>query len=171
MTGHAGLANERSTGWDFGQDVDLLVAFLNTRGFGAAADVLAYEETWHKWVVQRGLGSTGDRAQARRVRDALWASAAGETVIDGTGSLIRIELHHGTPLFAPADALGYALAAAARLVVTGCWERVKICPAEDCGRAIFDRSRNRSRMWCSMQVCGNREKARSWRERARAGAH
>jgi predicted RNA-binding Zn ribbon-like protein len=42
---------------------------------------------------------------------------------------------------------------------------VKICPAADCRWAFFDHSRNRSRTWCSMRVCGNREKARAWRER------
>ena len=60
------------------------------------------------------------------------------------------------------------VAASARLAVLGSWERFKICPADDCLRAFFDRSRNRSRTWCSMQVCGNREKARTFRKRTRA---
>ena len=58
--------------------------------------------------------------------------------------------------------------ASARLAVLGSWERLEICPADDCLRAFFDRSRNRSRTWCSMQVCGNREKARTFRKRTRA---
>ena len=34
------------------------------------------------------------------------------------------------------------------------------------GKVVFyDQSRNRSRAWCSMEVCGNREKARSFRVR------
>ena len=36
-------------------------------------------------------------------------------------------------------------------------ERLKICP--NCGWLFLDRSRNRSRAWCDMAVCGNRVKA------------
>ncbi|WP_119258791.1 CGNR zinc finger domain-containing protein [Shinella zoogloeoides] len=36
-------------------------------------------------------------------------------------------------------------------------ERLKICP--NCGWLFLDRSRNRSRAWCDMAVCGNRAKA------------
>ncbi len=37
-------------------------------------------------------------------------------------------------------------------------ERLKICP--NCQWLFIDRSRNRSRAWCDMSVCGNRTKAR-----------
>ncbi|MCM2473954.1 hypothetical protein HGO38_10765 [Rhizobium sp. CG5] len=36
-------------------------------------------------------------------------------------------------------------------------ERMKICA--NCGWLFLDRSKNRSRMWCDMAVCGNRVKA------------
>ena len=36
-------------------------------------------------------------------------------------------------------------------------ERLKIC--RNCGWLFVDRSRNRSRAWCDMAVCGNRAKA------------
>lgn len=36
--------------------------------------------------------------------------------------------------------------------------RLRICP--NCGWLFSDRSRNGSRMWCDMAVCGNRQKAR-----------
>ena len=36
-------------------------------------------------------------------------------------------------------------------------ERLKICP--NCRWLFLDRSRNRSRTWCDMMVCGNRAKA------------
>lgn len=36
-------------------------------------------------------------------------------------------------------------------------DRLKICP--NCGWLFIDRSRNRSRAWCDMAVCGNRAKA------------
>jgi predicted RNA-binding Zn ribbon-like protein len=38
--------------------------------------------------------------------------------------------------------------------------RVRTCAAENCAWLFIDRSRNRSRQWCDMSVCGNRAKAR-----------
>jgi predicted RNA-binding Zn ribbon-like protein len=40
----------------------------------------------------------------------------------------------------------------------GQWERLKACRQETCGWLFYDGSRNRSSNWCSMQVCGGREK-------------
>ena len=67
----------------------------------------------------------------------------------------------------PLDAAGAILLAAVRLADAGDWPRVKLCAAETCRWAFVDESRNRSRAWCSMEVCGNRAKARSFRSRAR----
>jgi predicted RNA-binding Zn ribbon-like protein len=38
--------------------------------------------------------------------------------------------------------------------------RVGCCQAEGCGWFFVDESPNRSRLWCSSEVCGNRERAR-----------
>ncbi|WP_030529914.1 CGNR zinc finger domain-containing protein [Prauserella rugosa] len=65
-------------------------------------------------------------------------------------------------------AVGAVYTAALRLAVLGTWQRVKICPADDCLWAFYDESRNRSRTWCSMSVCGNRVKARTFRQRTSA---
>jgi len=51
----------------------------------------------------------------------------------------------------------------------GTWTRLKACRSETCEWAFYDRSRNRSGTWCSMAVCGNREKARAHRRRHAAG--
>ena len=47
----------------------------------------------------------------------------------------------------------------------GTWRRLKACPAEDCRWAFYDHSRNRSGTWCEIGKCGNRAKARRFRER------
>ena len=44
------------------------------------------------------------------------------------------------------------------------WRRLKACPAADCQWAFYDHSRNRSGTWCEMGKCGNRAKARRFRE-------
>jgi predicted RNA-binding Zn ribbon-like protein len=38
--------------------------------------------------------------------------------------------------------------------------RVRECGGTDCHWLFLDTSKNRTRQWCSMQSCGNREKAR-----------
>jgi predicted RNA-binding Zn ribbon-like protein len=64
-------------------------------------------------------------------------------------------------------ALAAVLAAVVSTAGDDTWERMKICSADDCHWAFIDRSRNRSRTWCAMGVCGNRAKTRSYRARRR----
>ena len=45
--------------------------------------------------------------------------------------------------------------------------RLKICP--NCGWLFLDRSKNKSRMWCDMTVCGNRRKASRHYRRTKDG--
>jgi predicted RNA-binding Zn ribbon-like protein len=44
--------------------------------------------------------------------------------------------------------------------------RLRICP--NCNWLFLDRSRNSSRLWCDMAICGNREKAKRHYRRRRA---
>jgi predicted RNA-binding Zn ribbon-like protein len=45
---------------------------------------------------------------------------------------------------------------------------VRLCASETCAWLFVDKSRNRSRRWCDMKVCGNRDKVRRHYRRARA---
>ncbi|HLV25853.1 MAG TPA: CGNR zinc finger domain-containing protein [Gemmatimonadales bacterium] len=44
--------------------------------------------------------------------------------------------------------------------------RVRQCAGEGCERVFLDETRNGTRKWCVMEACGNREKARRFRERS-----
>lgn len=62
----------------------------------------------------------------------------------------------------PADgALATLLAIAADAGASGTWARLKACREPSCRWAYYDHSRNRRRTWCSMELCGNRAKARA----------
>ena len=59
---------------------------------------------------------------------------------------------------------------AAAIIVSrtdGDWARLKVCQERSCQWAFFDTSKNRSRSWCSMRLCGNRTKTRAYRARQR----
>jgi predicted RNA-binding Zn ribbon-like protein len=53
-----------------------------------------------------------------------------------------------------------ALVSAAELLTSDELSRVRECEGERCAWLFIDRSKNRSRRWCDMTVCGNRVKAR-----------
>ncbi|WP_159952204.1 CGNR zinc finger domain-containing protein [Rhizobium sp. 18065] len=57
---------------------------------------------------------------------------------------------------------------ALRLLGEPAAERMKICG--NCGWLFLDRSKNRSRYWCDMAVCGNRAKASRHYHRRKDGA-
>ncbi len=147
-------------------DASLVVDFLNTVNVEHGTDLLDQPERWHEWAAGRGV-TPSPPPETRAARDALRA-AVGDPRLPASELDVaaRIRLGDVGPELVAGDVLGAVLAACARLVVRGDWIRLKICPADTCLWAFYDESRNRSRTWCSMRVCGNREKARGWRARA-----
>jgi predicted RNA-binding Zn ribbon-like protein len=65
-------------------------------------------------------------------------------------------------------ALTSLLLIAAEAHTLGTWSRLKVCSADDCQWAFYDRSPTRNGCWCSMQICGSRAKSRAYRSRATA---
>jgi len=45
--------------------------------------------------------------------------------------------------------------------------RVKQCQGEKCGWLFFDTTKNKSRRWCEMEICGNRAKQKRFSDRSR----
>lgn len=119
---------------------------------------------------------------ARTLRESLRALLranhdGGTTTRDGLDELaarlpLRVRFDSGTPeLIAAADGtaggLAQVLAACVRSASDGTWSRLKVCGEQTCQWAFYDLTRNHSRAWCSMRVCGNRSKTRTYRERQR----
>ena len=142
---------------------ELLVDFLNTLDVEEGTDELEDAAAFGGWADRHGVAA-GDAAEAKRVRDAL------RSVIDGeSASLPPLELEtscEGRSVEITArTAAEAAVASSVILSIQGKLGRVKLCGAEDCRWAFYDQSRNGSRTWCSMGVCGNRQKARTYRAR------
>ena len=66
------------------------------------------------------------------------------------------------------DVLAPVVESAAALLTSPDLSRVRECESETCGWLFIDRSRNRSRRWCDMTVCGNRAKVRRHYQRTHA---
>jgi predicted RNA-binding Zn ribbon-like protein len=90
--------------------------------------------------------------------------AAASAVVDGAAraARLRVGVADGALVF---DSEHDVLRALAEAMADGSWSRLKACRAETCQFAFIDTARNRSRQWCDMAVCGNREKARRFRSR------
>jgi len=144
-------------------EADLLVDFLNTIDIEDSTDDLASAAGLRRWAAAHGL-EAGGLEDARRTREALRSLVTG-----GRPDLPAVSLHpscegEGVSLRSNTVAEA-ALAATVVLSIQGKIGRVKLCQADTCRYAFVDHSRNGSRAWCSMEVCGNRAKARNFRSK------
>ena len=62
-------------------------------------------------------------------------------------------------------AIGRLVGVAFMAELDGSWHRFRLCADPTCTTVFYDRSKNHSARWCSMQTCGNRNKVRAFRER------
>ena len=67
----------------------------------------------------------------------------------------------------PASPIWPIVEAAAELLSSGDRARIRECSNETCRWLFLDQSKNHSRRWCDMSVCGNRAKARRFHARER----
>jgi predicted RNA-binding Zn ribbon-like protein len=101
-----------------------------------------------------------------RAVDAMRRASAGtrsEIHVEPDGPRLVIAVNAGVDA-----AIGALLAITARAMINDTWTRLKACPGRDCGWTFYDHSRNQSARWCSMKVCGDREKARAYYQRKAA---
>lgn len=169
---------------------DLLRDFVNTYDVEGDADELASPAELSVWLRERGLIGEADRAcdedlaTAAQLREGLRLAlrhnhdggpyAIPEGLEAALAALpVRVTLTAGTPALEPvASGVAGGLARIAAMIpaahADGTWPRLKVCAESTCQWAFIDSSKNRSRSWCSMRVCGNRTKTRAYRARRQA---
>jgi len=167
----------------------LLQAFINTH-FDLVeewgADLLATPDGLRRWLADHGLLTTRTRittADLERVvvvreglRNLLAARVSSNSALNRafSGACLEIRMTPRGAELVPVGttaldrALGSLLAIQVRAMVDGSWQRLKACPGRHCGWVFYDHSRNNSGRWCSMNVCGGREKARAHYYRQRS---
>jgi predicted RNA-binding Zn ribbon-like protein len=168
----------------------LLCAFANTFDVEDGSDALADPAGLTEWLTKHGLldqpatAGPADVPLARRLRDGVRQAMIQhhdgdvETAIPDLDEVARLlplrTTFDGTrPRLVPSATgvragLARVLVAIVEAQTSGTWIRLKLCGADDCAWAYYDTSKNRSRLWCSMEVCGNRQKTRAYRARRRA---
>jgi predicted RNA-binding Zn ribbon-like protein len=171
-------------------ELELVRQFLNTIDIEDDLEEIGTPAKLGTWLSEHGLGNgrapeDADVRRAIAMRESLRALTLannGEplpghavptlnSIACEARLLVRFDEHGKTALEPAGDgaeaALGELLAIVFRSMAEGTWSRLKACRAETCQWAFYDRSKNRSGTWCSMAVCGNRAKARSYRDRHR----
>ncbi len=156
------------------------------------ADVLSSPAALAAWLSHHGLVAPAarldqhDLERALTLRDALRGLLragmhgdpdrhAARTRVDrlARGACVEVRLDPSAPRFVSPDetsidgAIGVLIATVATAMIDGTWWRMKLCPGRHCGWAFYDHSRNQAGRWCSMSVCGGREKARAQYRRRR----
>lgn len=171
--------------------VALVQAFVNTVAEEGTHrwEAFANPDSLRVWLARKELLDDGEavgdadlvraRDARRALRSLLTANNGGEVDPETVDALnLAAERAMLTVRFGPEGrsaletgaggmdgAIGKVLVAAHAGMGEGTWERLKTCANAACGWAFYDRSRNRSGRWCSMDVCGNRTKTRAYRRR------
>lgn len=168
--------------------LELVRRFVNTRDVEDGIEELASPAALRAWLREHELPDVprpGTRGVERltALREALrklLLSNNGEPPDERALERLREEAacvplrvrfgDHGESALAPGGAgidavVGELLGIVHESMADGTWQRLKACRSDTCEWAFYDRSRNRSGTWCSMAVCGNRAKARSFRGR------
>jgi len=170
-------------------DLAVIEAFVNTVDLEDGDEALSIPAELADWLREHGLAEPGeafsyeDLASAVAVREALRAlllannggelDPAAPATLTAAADRARLTVavdEHGQARVQPRAAgidrvCGQLLGIVARAQANGTWERLKACPWHTCHVAFYDHSRNHSRTWCSMAVCGNRAKAQTYRRR------
>ncbi len=167
----------------------LVQAFVNTVDLEQEVETLATPDEFGAWLASQGLGDGDDKVRRKDLRRAielrealralLKANHDGEATPKAIETLNRVAERaemtvrfdgSGRVRIAPNaagvnGALGRLLVVVFEAMTNDSWPRLKSCRNDVCRWAFYDHSKNRSGAWCSMAICGNRIKTRSYRRR------
>ena len=169
-------------------ELELIRQFANTMDVESGWEGFESPSAVADWFVERGLLSPEVRLTERdlavalglrrTLRELLEANAGHREETDARAALdhlavnfplrmrlngeIRLDAHGGRGV---APGIARLLGLVYDAMRMGTWERLKICRNDECQWSFYDHSRNRSGAWCTMAVCGNRMKGRTFRAR------
>ena len=143
-------------------------AAAGARALRAARELReALAATLYAGVEARVPLSTAVRTLSEQLRDAdqhrelHWQEKDGQPAF--AWSRGRYAKHAELPVWMLADAAG-------QLLLSDAMRHVRACGATPCRWLFLDTSKNHTRRWCDMKVCGNRMKARRFQARQAAAS-
>jgi len=161
---------------------------------GEAVDIWQNDEDVLKWLAEAGVAvpalaaSAGLLAAGRRLREivrgliharkhgkaldlaplnALLMQAQRHMELVTTGDA-GLQLQARYAADTPERLLAPLAESAARLLAEGDFALIRKCEDDTCTQWFLDRTKSHRRRWCSMAVCGNRNKVASFRQRQKA---
>jgi predicted RNA-binding Zn ribbon-like protein len=135
---------------------------------GAAARALRSARELREALAAALYGGVDQRAPAAadiRTLERYFHSASGHRELRWDSGLAwdwgRFETHAELPVWILSRV-------ASELMLSEAMTRIRACGAGSCRWLFLDTSKNHSRRWCNMKVCGNRMKARRFQARREA---
>jgi predicted RNA-binding Zn ribbon-like protein len=160
---------------DFTQQTGLLnakQAKVLRRGTGASAgnrvvaEVRELREALAD-LLYSGLDGMNASGASIRALERFFQQAREQTKLVRDGARLRWEWAAGAET--KAEFLLWLLArAASRLMLSENVQKVRACDNPECRWLFLDTSKNHTRRWCNMKICGNRMKARRFKAQRRA---
>lgn len=184
------LEENRSPSWPENRRapgrLELARRLLNTSHLEADLDLLVSRAGTSRWVTSEGFASGGRITQRqtealREFRNRLRNSIDNPTVaptettdwiFGPSHRSVQFVLVDDVPMLEGADddsvaryitTIGLVIGEALR---DGIWDRFRTCANPACRWAFYDNSKNGSGRWCSMDICGARNKMNTYRARA-----
>jgi predicted RNA-binding Zn ribbon-like protein len=172
-------------------DLAIVQAFVNTVDLEDGTDALDSPAALADWLVRHGLVRRRPRLGRPDLERALTLREGFRAMIGGNAgrtiprsarqrlervtreAMLRVGFGDGRPELEPSatgfdGAIAGLLAIVVQARIEGTWSRLKTCRRDVCRWAFYDASRNRTGHWCTMSICGNRVKARTFRAGRRA---
>ncbi len=172
----------------------LVQALVNSIDIEDGDDELAAPDGLASWLRRHRLAAPGDpqpgeaeRVRTVELREALRELAAAHNGLPAdvpgarevvnaagvrAGLAVQLDDVGATRLVPTASgvdgALGTVVAAVHAAIAAGTWSRLKACDCATCRWAFYEASSNRSGRWCTMAICGSREKSRRAYRRERS---
>jgi len=160
------LINSKSIqrGTDELTSIDALAAWLHNHDFNVDTTSLTDESLQLFLRIREGLralvmvnsGELPEKTALKGMESVAQGLGLGFQV-GSDGSLSAVPSGNGLE-----RAAGKLLLIAYRSMIEGTWARLKACSSDTCRYAFYDNSKNHTGKWCSMAVCGNRNKVRKY---------
>jgi predicted RNA-binding Zn ribbon-like protein len=168
--------------------LELVRQFVNTRDLWKQIDWIDSPDRLAAWLVEYGRMAeppsltAKDIARTQAFREALRALLFAHTgrptppeALDSFNetalslSLIANATQGRIELVSTDEGLNFMLGSIVAAVVgaqlEGTWPRLKACANERCRTGMYDRTRNRTRIWCNASTCGAQVRSKAYRQR------